>query len=176
MQLEIVRELVDALNDATDGIVVQLAALPKDAGDTVDGTILVVDGTKDEALIKGEQIAGGDADIMLLVTPDGPTMTQDMKVKAEYAYGITSIAVTAVHRGNADVRHKLQDIEYVLRSVVLSFKAYFARPQDRRLRNEVKLLLTQNLSYGLVADDGLGALGAVVFQVHALDMRAQRTV
>ncbi len=176
MQLEIVRELVDALNDNTTGVAAQLSALPKDTGDTVTATLLVVDGTKDNDLVKGEQIPSGEADIMLLVTPDGPTITQDKRVKAEYSYGTTPIAVTAVHRGNNEPARKVQDIEYVLRAVVLSFKAYFARRQENRLRNEVKLLETENLSYGLVADDGLGALGAVVFTVHALDMRAQRTV
>ena len=176
MQLEVVRELVDALNDVTDGVTPQLATLPKDTGDSVTASILIVDGTRDDDVVKGEQIASGEADIMLLVTPDGPTVTHDKRVKAEYSYGTTPIAVTAVHRGNAEPARKVQDIEYVLRATVLALKAYFARRQENRLRNEVKLLETESLSYGLVADDGLGALGAVVFIVHALDMRAQRTV
>lgn len=176
MQLEVVRELVDALNDLTDGVATQLASLPMDVGDAVAASILVVDGTKDDNVVKGNQVANSDAEIMLLVTPDGPTTTFPHKVKAEYSYGTTPIAVTAAHRGNGMPSKKLQDIEYVLRAIVLAFKAYFARRQDSRVRNQVKLLLVQNLQYGLVADDGMGALGAVVFTVDALDMRAQRTV
>lgn len=176
MQIEVVRELVDALNNVTTGVVAQLASLPMDVGDTVTASILVVDGTKDDNVVKGNQVAVSDAEIMLLVTPDGPTNTFDKKVRAEYSYGITPVAVTAAHRGNGRPAKKLQDIEYVLRAVVLAVKAYFAQRQENRLRNQVKLLLVENLSYGLVADDGLGALGAVVFTVDALDMRAQRTV
>lgn len=176
MQLEIVRELVDALNDMTDGVAVQLAALPMDAGDTVTSTVLVVDGTKSDNIAKGNQVADGDADIMLLVTPDGPTVTQQKNVHGEYSYGTTPIAITAVHRGNRQPAQKVQDVEYILRATVLTIKEYFGNRQDQRLRNQVKLLSTQGLSYGLVADDGLGALGAVVFTVDALDMRAQRTV
>jgi hypothetical protein len=176
MQLEIVREIVDALNDVTTGVSAQLATLPKDVGDTFTASMLVVDGTKDDDLIKGEQISSGEAEVMLLVTPDGATVTNSKGVKAEYSYGSTPIAITVVHRGNGMPSKKFQDVEYVLRSTVLSVKAYFALRQEHRERNQVKLLLVQNLSYGLVEDDGIGALGAVVFYVDALDMRAQRTV
>ena len=176
MQLEIVRELVRALEDPDDGILAQLVALPKDVGDVVTSDIIVVDGTKDDHLAKGEQVQRLDAEMMLLVTPDGPTVTSKHNIKAEYAFGTTPIAITAVHRGNGTPAKKVQDIEYLLRACVLVVKVYFGQREDGRIRNEVTLLRTANLAYGLVADDGLGALGAVVFTVDALDKRAQRTV
>jgi hypothetical protein len=176
MQLEIVRELVRALEDPDDGILAQLVGLPKDAGDSVTTDIIVVDGTRDDQLAKGEQVQRMDAEVMLLVTPDGPTVTSKQNIKAEYAFGTTPIAITVVHRGNGAPAKKVQDVEYLLRACVLVVKTYFGQREEGRIRNEVTLLRTAGLQYGLVADDGLGALGAVVFTVDALDKRAQRTV
>jgi hypothetical protein len=52
---------------------------------------------------------------------------------------------------------------------------YFMDRNETRGRNDVQLVgIPSGLSYGLVQDDGLGALGAVVFTVEAFDKRAQR--
>lgn len=178
MQLEVVRSLVDALRDPTNGVLAQLLALPKDAGDEVSDDVLVVDGTSDNALAKGSQIARGDAELMLMVTPDGPTVTRESPAKTEFAWGTTPVSVLAVHRGNAEPGKKVQDVEYLLRACVLTLQWYFTQRADGgvRVRNHVTLLRVMNVRYGLVTDDGLGALGAVVFTVESLDKRAQRTV
>jgi hypothetical protein len=178
MQLEVVRSIVAALNDPTNGVLAKLVSLPKDVGDTVTSDVLVVDGTEDDALAKGEQITRGDAELMLLVVPDGPTITQQ-SAGGSCAHGITPVSITAVHRGNGTPAKKVQDISYLLRACVLTVHWYFfqLRGDDgARVRNFVTLTRCLGLQYGLTQDDGLGALGAVVFSIESLDKRAQRTV
>ena len=173
MRLEVVRALSEWLANTTYGVAVQLGTLPVDTGDTAPLVTLVVDGTKDNALAKGEQVARG-TDVLVLVTPDGPTITEPGHTKSEYAVGRTPIALTVVHRGAGEAAKKVQDVEYVCRALVLSVKAYFEQNQTARTRNEVTVLSTSQVQYGLTVDEGLGALAAVVFTVLAFDKRAQR--
>lgn len=182
MQLEVVREIARALADAEDGAVAQLVALPKDAGQTVPGSLAVVDGTSDDQAAKGEQLTRGAAEIMLLVVPDGPTVTVPKLVPGSaqangmrFANGVTPVAITVVHRGNRMPAQKVQDVGYVMRACVMTLAAYFAQGEAGRTRNQVTLLQANSVTYGLVADDGLGAIGAVTFTVDALDRRAMRT-
>ena len=181
MYLEVVREVVRALNDTDDGVAAQLAALPKDAGQSVDSDLTIVDGTSDDFAAKGEQITRS-AEIMLLVTPDGPTVTSE-RLKGgsresngmSFSQGATPVAITVVHRGNRQPAQKVQDAAYVMRACVLTLTAYFAQSEDGRIRNQITLLKAYSVIYGLVADDGLGAIGAVTFTVDALDKRTIRT-
>jgi hypothetical protein len=175
MHLEIIRELSEALASTALGVNFQLDTLPRDSGHTVPVDVLVVDSITDEDLIKGAQIDRGK-EILLLVAPDGPLTTAENDTKSEYALGVMPVGITVVHRGVRTIAQKVQDVSYVLRAIALSMKAYFAQRQTDRTRNDVVVLRTFKFEAGLIEDDGMGALGAVVFVVQALDLRAQRTV
>src|SRR4051812_11609902 len=97
MQLEVIREMVGALTNVNFGVAVQLAGLPRDVGDAAPDLPLIVDGTKDDALVAGEQTERGK-DIVVLVTPDGPTSVGG-GAAGEYSNGSTPVAFTIVHRG-----------------------------------------------------------------------------
>jgi hypothetical protein len=175
MQLEVARSLVDALGHHEYGIQVQLATLPTDEADDVATLVpVIVDGTKDRDEVTGSQFPAAST-LLVLVTLDGPTTTRSGTAKGEFSFASTPIAVTVVHRGSAPIETKVAQAEYMLRAIVLAVKAFFDRPQGERTRNEVTLLEATSVRYGLVQDDGMGALGAVVFTVDALDKRAQRS-
>jgi hypothetical protein len=174
VQLEVVREIVRALSDPDRGVAAQLLNLPRDVEDVEPAAPEVIDGTSDDALVKGEQLPRGK-DILVLVTPDGPTVTRGSNVKGEYSYGTTPVACTVVNRSEATAAEQSEQVYYVLRAIVLSVRDYFMDRNETRGRNDVQLVgIPSGLSYGLVQDDGLGALGAVVFTVEAFDKRAQR--
>lgn len=177
MQLEVVRELVAALETASYGVAAQLTTLPRDdqtATGILNLGLTIVDGTSDAAMLKGEQLPRGQ-DLLLLVAPDGPTTYADGGIKGEYSLGTTPVAITVVHRGARTVVQKQEDCQYVLRAAVLALKHYFTARGITRQRNEVTLLRLTGLTGGLVQDDGAGALGAIAFTVEALDKRAQPT-
>lgn len=175
MQLEVVRAIAEALLHPHTGLEAQLATLPIDTGDARPSGLHVVDGTKDDAVQTGDQLPRG-TEILVLVTPDGPTLTVPEALRGgEWSVGTTPVACTVVHRGSRGPAEKAQDAEYVCRTITLALKAYFLdRDQTYRTRNEVRLLKAQGVTYGIVQDDGMGALGAVVFRVQSIDLRAQR--
>lgn len=175
MQLEVVRELSEWLLDTTHGVEAKLATLPVDSGVQAPQKVLVVDGTKDHALAKGEQVARG-TDLLVLVMADGPTLLQGEKFRGSvFSVGRIPIGMTVAHRGPGEAATKVQDALHVLRALTLSVEKYFEQAEAARTRNEVVVLDTAQLQVGLVTDDGNGALGAVVFTVRAFDKRAQRT-
>jgi hypothetical protein len=167
---------VAVLGDALYGVERQLETLPRD--DTTTALLAlgltIVDGTSDEALLKGEQLPRGQ-DLLLLVVPDGPTSYTDGGIKGEYSHANVPVAITVVHRGARTVAQKHEDCYSVLRAVVLALKHYFTTRGVERRRNEVTLLRLTGLVGGLVQDDGAGGVGAITFNVEALDKRAQPT-
>ena len=94
------------------------------------------------------------------------------------SWGHTPVSITACHRGNGTQGKKVKDVMYLLRACVLTMHWYFTQRNDGvvRTRNHITLTDVAGVSYGLVADDGIGALGAVVFTVESVDKRAQRMV
>lgn len=174
MRLEIVRSLAEALGDVTTGVNAQLVDLPTDPGDNLTGVkVFVTDQTQDPFTAMGENIPRG-VDFLAYVVADGPTVTERANIKGEYSLGTTPIAITVAHRGAAEPDKRLSQVEYVMRAIVLSVAAFFASPEANRVRNQITIMRTSTLAYGLIADDGAGALGAVTFTVQALDKRAQR--
>jgi hypothetical protein len=172
MQNEIVLEMVAALTNVATGVATQLTDMPKDTGDTV--TTPVVQHLLDNEDNRQGQFDSGQANIQIYVALDGPTLTNENDTKSEFGFGSTPVTCVIAHRGDRTGTQKLKDSGYVARAIVLALKAYFAQRQDARTRNEVVMLRVTGLQYGLIADDKLGAVGAVVFTMESLDKRAQR--
>lgn len=177
MQREIIQELADAMASTSIGVGYQLTNhVARYTADAAPVTPVVVNGMDDEALLKGEQMDRGK-DIVLLVTPDGPTAyTGGENVKGEYSVGFTPVAITLLHRGDEKPIEKLVQSQYVLRAVILCLAAYFAQRVTARTVHDTVIMRLANLQGGLVQDDGTGVVGAVAFRVQALDLKAQRTV
>lgn len=174
MQLEIVRALAEAVRHPETGVTAQLVDLPVTQDDDKPVKVEIIDGSEDVDVAAGTLPISGE--VMLLVTADGPSTTEDGGVKGEYSYATTPMAFLVVHGGAVNNAQKRRQAWSVLRATVLALKAYFSRRQDARETNQVVLLRTTHLTYGLVDRDGVGAIGAVVLGVQSLDKRAQRTV
>jgi len=177
VRLEVVKGITEALKDGASGLLAKLLSMPLPAGVTVlDGqsSIEIINGLDDDDLVKGENLDRG-RDILLLVTPDGGTSFTPANFRgSQVSLGVTPVAVTVIHRGMRTPSQKIRDAECVIRAILLSLTDFFNN--SARLNNEVILLRLSDVTYGLVQDDGVGAVGAVVFNVQAFDKAIQALV
>lgn len=172
MQLEVIESIGSYV---AANLQANVDALPRYAADTATLAVGVVWVSSDDEAAKAETVARSDKPIMVVVAPDGPTRTVKTKIKTEYSYGVTPIAVTIYHRGSATgLSQRLRQSLIVARGIVNTMEKLFAQDQDARSSNEVVLLQTESLAYGAIQDDGAGGIAAVVFTVHSLDKYNQR--
>lgn len=177
MQNELCTEITAALSREDVGVGAQLARLEIYEGDERPRDPQIVDGSRSDNAVQGEQLPENAADILLLVTPDGPTRYEDAKIRGLGSDGKTPIAITAFHRGSRQPAEKVRDVGYVLRAVIICLQRYFELQVDQRPPpNGVNILRFTGLTVGLIQHDGLGGLGAAVFTIEALDKRAQRLI
>jgi hypothetical protein len=114
--------------------------------------------------------------VMVMITPDGPLVTEAANIKGEYALGTLPVSFTIVIRSGENAAKKARKGLYVARAVRLTLQWFFAQRQDARTLRRVTLLRTTTIAEGLIVDDGAaGAIGAVVTTVQALDALGQRT-
>jgi hypothetical protein len=176
LQNELISEITRALEDEVLGIVAQLIVMPAYEGDVVPTDVKVINGTLNDNAVQGEQLPESKADLMAIVTPDGPTIYEDANIKGLGALGKTPVAITVSHRGSQQPAAKVRAVGYVARAIRLAVQRWFE--QDGKLRdvNGISILRFTGLSEGLIQHDGIGGLAAVVFTIQALDKRAQRKV
>lgn len=174
MQNELCTLIATALQDGTHGVAQQLTTLPIFGGDARPVNVLVVDGTRDDNAVQGEQLPETTAVIMILVTPDGPTRYKAANVHGQGSVAETPVALTVFHNGARQPAEKVRDVGYVLRAIIISLNQWYEFGGNTRKANEVNVTKLTGVSTGLIQHDGLGGLGAVVFTIEALDKRAQR--
>lgn len=173
MRSEIIAVLTDLLKSETFGINAQLAVLPIDPEDDRPIVSLILNGTTDETLLKGEQFDRG-VDILVIVTTDGPTTTRGGPASTEMSRGTTPVAVIVVHRGERGTVQRYKDCDHVMRAITLSLQtAFWLREGAVTKRNDVQVIGASTLTYSEIQDTANGSVAGVVFSIDALDKRAQ---
>lgn len=173
MRLEILREISEALTSTAYGLAVQLSTMPRDSGNAVPATPLVIDGTKDNEVFKGEQLARGSDTLVIVV---GGTLRKERgNIKGEFSVGVLPVGFLVFHAGNKEDYVKAQEVEYLMRAITLVIEAYFRLESTGRIRNEVCIMdCPTGCEYDVVYDNEFGARGEMLIPIRALDKRAQR--
>jgi hypothetical protein len=140
MILEVLRSVTDWLNDVTNGVAAQLAAIPLDGSDTAPGIAAIADETRDNSVAQqylprssnaGALIAVNIQEIPLL-DPEVETIERDGLAKVLVRVGVT----------NVDTKDATRDTSYVLRAIVRSLRLYNAAT---RTRNAIAIYSCEDL-------------------------------
>lgn len=136
MMLEVARALTDWFNDGANGVAAKLALVPREGGDPLPDIGTIADFTRDNnvAQMRSPSLPGIAVNVLQIPQLDGEnnTVTGD---------GIADVLVR-VARKEADSKIAARDSSYILRALMLSWRAFNAQP---RTRNQIEIYACEKL-------------------------------
>lgn len=154
MHLEVIRMLVDALNDPATGVGVQLETVPRDAEDA-NITIIAPSAVLDPSRNDQTALGGPQLDFPVLVvsadepaTADGETHTLNVHHRQSDSMPISVRLVTR----EADSADAVRDALYTERAIIRAIRQWLLIDADnaKRKRNGVSVITCERLTYAPV--------------------------